>query len=71
MRGHFAFRVILHSKQESASYMELKKMWRSFKSVSINGTIHMKYKQMLNQGSGNFRENDSLDVENMVMKTDS
>lgn len=46
-------------------------MWRSLKSVAINGTMLMKYKQMLNKKSGNFKENNSLDVENMVTKTDS
>lgn len=46
-------------------------MWRSFKSVAINGTIHMKYEQMQNQGSEDFKESDSLDVKNMVKKTDS
>lgn len=47
------------------------KMWRSFKSAAINGTIHMKYEQMQNQGSEDFKESDSLDVKNMVKKTDS
>ena len=44
-------------------------MGRNFDLMAINGTIHTKYGQMLNCGTQNFKENESLNINNMLKES--
>lgn len=47
--------------------MEL--MGRNFDLMVINGIIYIKYGQMLNCGIQNFKENESLNIKNMLKES--